>query len=39
VARALATSRSQLAEASEWIVAQRRRIEQAFARLLSEDLP
>jgi len=39
VAQALATSRSQLAEASEWIVAQRRRIEQAFARLLSEDLP
>ncbi|MCS7255522.1 MAG: argininosuccinate lyase [Thermomicrobium sp.] len=39
VARALATSRSQLAEASEWTVAQRRRIEQAFARLLSEDLP
>lgn len=39
VARALATSRSQLAEASEWTVAQRRRIEQAFARLLSEELP
>ncbi len=39
VARALAESRSRLEEARAWIAAQRQRIEQAFAHLLSEEVP
>lgn len=39
VASALRVSRQRLDEASEWITRQRERVEQAFRRLLSEELP
>ncbi|MBO9404263.1 MAG: argininosuccinate lyase, partial [Thermomicrobium sp.] len=39
VARAIAASRADSAGARQWLESERQRIEHAFARLLSEDVP